>query len=104
MSSFPRVAITMKRISYQQQGIEVELVITRDPFNCDWLAVARWEARPGAIASLHTMPPLAATASEAQAWDAAKEWANRLVMQEWLSTAGLATASSASTHTGHVLR
>lgn len=98
------MAIIMKRISYHHQGIEVELVLTRDPFNCDWLAVARWEASPGAIASLHTMPPLRATASEAEAWDAAKEWANRLLMQDWLSTAGLAAATSKSAHTGHVLR
>lgn len=94
----------MKRINYIQQGIEVELVLTRDPFNCEWLAVARWEASPGAIASLHSMPPLSATASEADAWDAAKKWANGLVMQEWLNTAGLAAATSTGTHTGYVLR
>ncbi|WP_234279745.1 hypothetical protein [Halomonas alkalisoli] len=94
----------MKRISYLHQGIEVELVLTRDPFNCDWLAVAKWEASPGATASLHTMPPLRATASEAEAWNAAKEWANRLVMQDWQSTAGLAAATSTSAHTGYAMR
>ncbi|MBZ0331860.1 hypothetical protein KZO25_16200 [Halomonas sp. ANAO-440] len=94
----------MKRINYSQQGIEIELVLTRDPFNCEWLAVARWEASPGAIASLHSMPALRATASEADAWDTAKEWANRLVREEWLNSTGFAAATSSGTHAGYDMR
>lgn len=94
----------MKRISYSQQGVDVELVLIRDPFNCEWLAVARWEASPGAIASLHSMPPLSATASEADAWNAAKQWANQRLMQEWSNATGLAASTAASMYKGHALR
>ena len=80
--------VTMKRITYRQHGIDVDLVLTRDPLNCEWLAVARWQASPGSTASLHSMPPLSATASEADAWESAKQWANRLIMGEWLDTTG----------------
>ena len=96
----------MKRINYSQQGIDVELVLTRDPFNCEWLAVARWESTSRAGPSLYSMPPLSATASEADAWEAAKQWANRLVMRDCLKTAGLTakTATAPNSHTSYALR
>ncbi|EWH03576.1 hypothetical protein [Halomonas sp. BC04] len=100
------MAITMKRINYTQQGIDVELVLTRDPFNCEWLAVARWQSTHGAGPSLHSMPPLSSTASEADAWEAAKQWANGLVMRDYLKTAGITakTATAPNSHKGYALR
>ncbi|SEG44145.1 hypothetical protein SAMN04487953_13328 [Billgrantia desiderata] len=86
----------MRQETLEVYGVDVELTLLRDSRSQYWLVMARWSLTQGKQTT-HTMPPCDPDLTEQQAWNEARNWAERQLSKDLLGSRGLCPKWALST-------